>query len=92
MGKVWEFFENMNEYVYVSDIETYELIYMNKKARDTYGVNSNEDIVGRKCHEVLQNCLNPCAMCNNHDIALGHFEEWECFHPIIGKNLMIKIL
>ena len=90
MGKVWEFFENMNEYVYVSDIETYELIYMNKKARDTYGINSNEDIVGKKCHEVLQNCLNPCAMCNNHDIALGHFEEWEYFHPIIGKNLMIK--
>ena len=33
MGKLWEFFENMNEIVYVSDMDTYQLVYMNKKAR-----------------------------------------------------------
>ena len=32
MSKVWEFFENMNEAVYASDIDTYELIYLNKTA------------------------------------------------------------
>ncbi len=30
-----EFFENMNEYVYVADADTHELVYMNKKMRDT---------------------------------------------------------
>lgn len=34
MSKVWEFFENMNEAVYASDIDTYELIYLNKTARN----------------------------------------------------------
>ena len=34
MQKIWEFFENMNELVYVSDMDTYELLYMNKKARE----------------------------------------------------------
>lgn len=29
--KIWEFFENMNECVYASDIDTDELVYMNKK-------------------------------------------------------------
>ena len=37
MSEIWNFFENMNEYVYVSDADTHELIYMNKKMRDTYG-------------------------------------------------------
>ena len=29
MGDIWGFFEIINEIVYVADIETYELIYMN---------------------------------------------------------------
>lgn len=29
--KIWEFFENMNECVYASDIDTDELVYMNKR-------------------------------------------------------------
>ena len=33
MKKIWDFFENMNELVYVSDMDTYEILYMNKKAR-----------------------------------------------------------
>ena len=27
MSKIWEFFENLGEYVYVADAETHELIY-----------------------------------------------------------------
>ena len=37
MSKVWEFFENMDECMYVADIDTHELIYMNKKALNIYG-------------------------------------------------------
>ena len=36
MSKVWEFFENMNEAVYASDIDTYELIYLKKKSRNLF--------------------------------------------------------
>ena len=36
MSKVWGFFENMNEAVYTSDIDTYELIYLNKTARNLF--------------------------------------------------------
>ena len=38
--KIWEFFENMNECVYASDIDTDELVYMNKKALRMYGIHS----------------------------------------------------
>ena len=37
INSICHFFENMNEYVYVMDIETYEMIYMNRKTLEAYG-------------------------------------------------------
>ena len=34
MGKIWEFYEDLEEIVYVSDIDTYEMVYMNRWARE----------------------------------------------------------
>ena len=28
INNIWQFFENMNEYVYATDIETYEMVYI----------------------------------------------------------------
>ena len=33
---IWQFLENLNEYVYATDIETNELVYMNRKTLDAY--------------------------------------------------------
>lgn len=35
---IWQFFENMNEYVYATDIETHEIVYMNRKTLQVYGL------------------------------------------------------
>ena len=32
MEKIWEFFDELKECVYVADIDTYDLVYMNKKS------------------------------------------------------------
>ncbi len=52
-----DFFINLNEYVYATDIETNEIVYMNHKALEAYGLESIEDIKGLKCYEVLQKLL-----------------------------------
>ena len=44
INNIWHFFENMNEYVYVMDIETYEMIYMNRKTLEAYGLKSLDEI------------------------------------------------
>lgn len=90
MGKFWEFFENLNEFVYVSDMDTYELIYMNRKMLEAYGFRSLEDPAGKKCHEVLQNCCSPCAICTNRELAPGQFKEWGYYHPILDRHLVLK--
>lgn len=90
MDRIWKFFENMNEYMYVVDMDTNELLYMNRKTLDTYGFSSLEEIVGKKCYEVLQGCTAPCAACNNKELTEGQFKEWKGYSPMMGKYLLYK--
>lgn len=90
MEKIWEFFENINEYVYVADMDTYELVYMNKKTLATYGYTSLEQIVGKKCYEVLQGCSEACTICNNTKLMPKQFREWEYYNPYLKKSFAIK--
>ena len=90
MSKVWELFENLSEIVYVSDIDTHELIYMNKRTMEKYGFNSYEEYPVKKCYEVLQRSSLQAAMCTNTELAEGQFKEWQYFNPNIGKTFALK--
>lgn len=90
MNKVWELFENLNEYVYVSDMDTHDLIYMNRKLRETYGFADSDGYAGKKCYELLHNCSVICATCNNAELEPGQFAEWQCYNPILEKYLSNK--
>lgn len=90
MKKIWEFFENMDEIVYVSDMETYDLVYMNQKGLETYGFHSREEYAGKKCYEVLQNCSAPCCLCNKQELKEGAFKEWLYYNPALDKHMMLK--
>lgn len=90
MKKIWEFFENLNEFVYVADIDSHELVYINKKTREMYGLSSMEEALGKKCYELLQGNSAPCAMCNNAELTEGNFKEWCYFNPVVGKYLSLK--
>ena len=90
MGKIWEFFENLNEVVYVTDIDTNEIVYMNKKTLESYNLKSVDEIGDKKCYELLQRCSAPCAMCNNAELEEGKFKEWQVYNPIMNKYYSIK--
>lgn len=90
MEKIWEFFENMNEIAYVADIDTHELIYMNKKALQLYNFHSLEEIKGKKCYELLQKSNVPCAFCNNGELEEGKFAEWQYYNPIVDHYYILK--
>lgn len=90
MGKIWEFFDTMNEIVYVTDIDTHELVYMNKRTLAECKLESLEELKGKKCYEVLQKSQVPCAICNNHQISEGCFIEWQYYNPIKNRYFLIK--
>lgn len=88
--KIWEFYEELNEIVYVADMDSHELVYMNRLARELYGLQSKEEIKGKKCYEVISDSLNPCAACNYEKLEQGCFFEEVCYRPVIGKRLLLK--
>ncbi len=90
MENIWEFFENMNELVYVSDVDTYEFVYMNKRALSICGLTSLEETKGKKCYEVLQNTSVPCVICNNKELVPGQFKEWRYYNPVYNRHSLVK--
>lgn len=71
-------------------METHELVYMNRKTRETYGFNSLEEARGKMCYEVIQHSAAPCVLCNNPQLEEGEFKEWKYYNPILDKHLMLK--
>ncbi len=47
--------------IYVSDMKTYKLLFLNKIATKIFGSK-----IGEKCYSVLQNLDQPCDFCTNH--------------------------
>ena len=90
MKELWDFYENMNELVYVADMDTYELVYMNRKAREAHDIPSIEALSGQLCYKVLQGCSSPCAMCTNHKLSPGEFYEWKYYNPRLGRTYALK--
>jgi PAS domain S-box-containing protein len=69
-------FENMDDVIYVSDPDTFELLYVNPAFARFWG----EDVIGKKCHRVLQGRDSPCPFCTNPRIFgenFGKTEVWE---------------
>lgn len=90
VSKIWEIYENFNELVYVADIDTYQLIYMNKKCRELTGISSLEDIKKYRCYEVLQKSNTPCRMCTNDKIKANCFYEWQYYNPLFNAIYELK--
>ena len=86
----WSFFESLDEMVYVTDVETNELVYMNRHLRSALEYRTHEEYRGRKCYEVLQGCEEPCSFCNNAQLRPGEFVSWTHKNPVLNQRFLIK--
>lgn len=75
--------------VYISDMETYELLYLNKSSCETLG-RTPQQLLGRKCYEVIQGRTSPCPFCTNDRLTEDEFYEWEFYNPVLDRTFMIK--
>ncbi|MEW6520054.1 MAG: ATP-binding protein [Thermodesulfobacteriota bacterium] len=72
--------DSTENFVYVVDVETYEILYVNRSCQELHGA-----VAGRTCWEVLQKGMGgPCDFCPNeklvHDEDLaGKTYVWEHF-------------
>lgn len=82
----------LDEYVgnvYVCDIDTYELLYLNPPACDTLK-RPLRQLVGHKCYEMIQGRTTPCPFCTNARLTEEEFYEWEFYNPVLDRTFMIK--
>ena len=78
--------DSIDANVYVSDMATYELLFMNKHMRDIFG----SGLIGQTCWKVFRNGSGPCSECAKEKLLSGEGEPagvciWEGKHPIIEK-------
>jgi signal transduction histidine kinase len=76
-------FDSMNAIVYVSDLDNYNLLYVNKFAADHFG----EDWQDAKCYHYLQAGIDtPCDFCTNQQLI----NNGEAGEPVVWEFLNTK--
>lgn len=79
--------DDISEVVYVCDVETYELLYLNKVAKSLFNVESYE---GKKCYQVLHGLDKPCRFCTNDILQKGNTESWKFYHEKLKTHFHLK--
>ncbi len=82
--------DNIDELVYVSDVKTYELYYLNNTTAKAFFGGDESLWMGKKCYEVLQGKEEPCEFCTNKLLNFDSFYSWEFYNPILDKYFLLK--
>lgn len=77
----------IEDLIYVADVETYELLYMNEKGSKLFGIT---DFRNKKCYEALQNRSDPCPFCTNARLNMDSFYTWEYMNPVVDRYYLLK--
>lgn len=77
----------MSELLYITDIETYELLFLNEAGQRSFHI---KNFYGKKCYKVLQGRTSPCPFCNNSDLKEGENISWEYTNPITKRHYLLK--
>jgi len=72
--------------IYVADMETYEILFMNRFMRDVFGSN----LEGHQCWQVFRDESGPCPHCTNSQLidengGPAGLHVWECKNPLSGR-------
>lgn len=74
-SKLLKILEDLNEAVYVIDINSFEILYINKCMRDLFG-----NIKGSKCWRSIQNQQGPCDFCKTNELFTPEGNPSGIFH------------
>lgn len=77
----------LEEIIYVSDVDTYEVLFANDHCKSLLGPGYKE---GKKCYQMIQGFDSPCSFCTNSLLKKDSFYTWEYFNPIMQRHFMLK--
>lgn len=79
--------DEVSEMIYVVDVDTYELLFINAAGKKCFGV---EETDHRKCYEVIYDRTSPCELCNNSHLSETSPVTWECSNHKVGRHYLLK--
>ena len=83
--------EESDDIIYLSDPDTYEIVYMNKAARRICGLSTEQSVAPvKKCYELFQGQTSPCSFCNTHLLSTDKHYNWEFSSAIFDKHFLSK--
>ncbi|MDD5205388.1 MAG: ATP-binding protein, partial [Desulfobacterales bacterium] len=79
--------EGIDAEVYVADLRTHELLFANRRMKDSFGADS---LIGLPCWKVVHGLTGPCEGCTNPKLLDGHGRPaglltWEGTNALTGK-------
>lgn len=83
--------EENSSVIYLSDIETDQLIYLNRGTLKMLGRPVNDlSYIGEKCYRILQGRDTPCDFCNNKSLSCAQFLYWDYYNPMLKCYFSIR--
>ena len=79
--------EGIDAEVYVADLRTHELLFANRRMKDSFGADS---LIGLPCWKVVHGLTGPCEGCTNSKLLDDHGRPaglltWEGTNALTGK-------
>lgn len=78
---------DVSELMYVCDLNTYDLLFLNEAGRKTFHVDKLED---QKCYRTLQGKDAPCEFCTSSILKEGETHTWEYTNPLTNRHYLLK--
>ncbi len=82
--------DELNEIIYIVELETYNLLYLNTYGLNLFGYKNFDEVKNYKCFEVFYRQNSPCSFCNVNHINEYEYYEWECKNPIVNRYFSVK--
>lgn len=79
--------DNLQELVYIADMETYELLYYNRALAEEFHI--PQGLQG-KCYEILQGRRDPCPFCTNGRLSQDGCYVWKFYNKLVGRHFLLS--
>ncbi len=90
LAPIYSSYEELSEIAIFVDMDTRDVLYMNRIARDRYGVTDVNQIKYKKCFQILQGKECVCPECTDEIFIDGQSHERVMFNPHLDDFIRIK--
>ena len=79
--------DNLQELVYIADMETYELFYYNRALAEEFHIPQS---LHGKCYEILQGRRDSCPFCTNGKLSQDGCYVWKFYNQLVGRHFLLS--